>query len=166
MSETSEWLERLGPLVRRSVVEVEVGSPVRLSLRTRAKLTQPISVTKALRRRGLPLKLGMDVVDCLLVNAPASVLVPSVADLPKLIAELAEFGVEAEPSHRATGERLASLRERLRLSQESFANRYALEVATLRNWEQGRTSIDPAVSLLIKVLERHPDLVARAAADA
>ena len=40
---------------------------------------------------------------------------------------------------------VATLRRRLDLSQESFAEALRIPVKTLRNWEQGRTQPDPVV---------------------
>lgn len=37
--------------------------------------------------------------------------------------------------------------------------RFGLELATLRNWEQGRNHPDPAASLLLEVIRSRPDVV-------
>ena len=61
-----------------------------------------------------------------------------------------------------------NLRRRLNMTQEQFAEAIGLPVATLRNWEQGRNSIDPAGKSLLILLARDPDtaLATRAAARA
>lgn len=57
---------------------------------------------------------------------------------------------------------VAALREREGLSQEAFAARYGLNVHTLRQWEQGRRLPQGPARVLLTVLEREPEAVARA----
>lgn len=48
------------------------------------------------------------------------------------------------------------IRKRLDMTQEQFAHALRIPVATLRNWEQGRNSIDPAARSLLVVVARNP----------
>lgn len=57
-----------------------------------------------------------------------------------------------------------AIRTRLRMTQEAFAKAIGVPVATVRNWEQSRTSMDPAVRSLLRVVEREPDAALRALA--
>jgi putative transcriptional regulator len=57
-----------------------------------------------------------------------------------------------------------AIRTRLRMTQDAFAKAINVPVATVRNWEQSRTSMDPAVRSLLRVLEREPDAALRALA--
>jgi putative transcriptional regulator len=57
-----------------------------------------------------------------------------------------------------------SIRAKLRMTQESFAAAIGIPVATIRNWEQSRTRMDPAARALMRVLQREPDAVLRALA--
>ena len=50
-----------------------------------------------------------------------------------------------------------NLRRRLNMTQEQFAEAIGIPVATLRNWEQGRNSIDPAGKSLLILLARDPE---------
>jgi putative transcriptional regulator len=50
-----------------------------------------------------------------------------------------------------------NIRRRLNMTQEQFAEAVGLPVATLRNWEQGRNSIDPAGKSLLILLARDPE---------
>ena len=52
-----------------------------------------------------------------------------------------------------------ALRARLGLSQEAFAGRYGLDVATVRNWEQGRTTPEGPAATLLQLIDRDPDKV-------
>jgi putative transcriptional regulator len=57
-----------------------------------------------------------------------------------------------------------AIRTKLQMTQEAFATAIGVPVATVRNWEQARTSMDPAVRSLLLVVEREPDAALRALA--
>ncbi|MCC7048890.1 MAG: helix-turn-helix domain-containing protein [Alphaproteobacteria bacterium] len=50
----------------------------------------------------------------------------------------------------------AAIRRRLGMTQAQFAAALRLPVATLRNWEQGRSRIDPAGRSLLILVARNP----------
>jgi putative transcriptional regulator len=57
---------------------------------------------------------------------------------------------------------VAALRHRLGMTQEQFAARFGVSVATLRHWERGdRTPQGPAL-VLLNVIQREPQAVLRA----
>ncbi len=58
-----------------------------------------------------------------------------------------------------------AIRMQLQLTQEAFAKAIAVPLATVRNWEQSRTRMDPAVRSLLRALEREPEAVLRALAE-
>jgi len=51
------------------------------------------------------------------------------------------------------------------MTQEVFAQAIGVPVATVRNWEQNRTSLDPAVRSLLTVVAREPEAALRALAE-
>jgi putative transcriptional regulator len=53
------------------------------------------------------------------------------------------------------------IRERLKLSQEGFAERFGFPIATLKNWEQGRRKPEHAAKVLLRLIDRQPNLVER-----
>ncbi len=73
-------------------------------------------------------------------------------------------GGEAEPAAIYIPESInvAAIRKGLKLSQTAFAERYGLLPATVRDWEQDRRKPDRAATVLLRVIEREPDAVARA----
>src|ERR1700719_3475335 len=73
--------------------------------------------------------------------------------LPATDAQLAR--ARRVPSVRA-------LRKKLNLTQEEFAARFHLPLGTVRDWEQGRHRPDKAAKVLLTVIARDPDAVARA----
>ena len=52
-----------------------------------------------------------------------------------------------------------AIRRQLGLSQELFSARFGLSMHTLRNWEQGKRTPDPAARAYLKVIEKAPDVV-------
>lgn len=54
------------------------------------------------------------------------------------------------------------LRRKLGLSQVEFAARFHLPLGTVRDWEQGAHRPDKAAQVLLTVIARDPDAVARA----
>jgi putative transcriptional regulator len=52
-----------------------------------------------------------------------------------------------------------AIREKMGLSQASFANQFGLSVYALRNWEQGKRQPDPTARAYLKIIEKAPDFV-------
>jgi putative transcriptional regulator len=52
-----------------------------------------------------------------------------------------------------------ALRRRLGMSQERFARSFHLSVGTVRDWEQGRSVPDRPARVLLKLIERNPEIV-------
>jgi len=59
---------------------------------------------------------------------------------------------------------VATLRQRLGLSQAAFARAFGLEVTALHAWEQGRRRPDRAARVLLAVIAKEPEAVLRALA--
>ncbi|MGI9296525.1 MAG: helix-turn-helix domain-containing protein [Gammaproteobacteria bacterium] len=55
---------------------------------------------------------------------------------------------------------VGKIRTRLGLSQSKFAERYGLSVRTVQGWET-RWELDQATWLLIRLIERHPEEIAK-----
>lgn len=60
--------------------------------------------------------------------------------------------------------RVRAVRTRTGLSQTRFAQAYRINVARLRDLEQGRTQADSAMMAYLTVIEREPEAVRRALA--
>jgi putative transcriptional regulator len=56
----------------------------------------------------------------------------------------------------------ALIRKRLGLSQRRFAEAIHVPIATLQNWEQGRTPMDPSARALMTIVAREPEAALRA----
>jgi putative transcriptional regulator len=57
---------------------------------------------------------------------------------------------------------IKALRMKLKFSQSQFANIIGIPVATLRNWEQGRTDPDGPARVLMTALKNNPQEVIKA----
>jgi putative transcriptional regulator len=55
-----------------------------------------------------------------------------------------------------------AVRRKLGLTQEQFAARFGIPLPTLRGWEQGNRAPRGSARILLRVIERDPDAVARA----
>ena len=158
MSTTSKFMERFGQRVRtRDVVRVSSGSPVRVSLAYRQGASTP-EAARILVRRHLPLRTAHAVLTEMVDHGKAFVTVPCVEDLHALKNELSSVGVVAKV-HAPRPINVREVRERTKLSQEAFSVRYGLDLATLRNWEQGRSQPDAAAIALLWTIARNPRAV-------
>lgn len=86
-------------------------------------------------------------------------------DEAAICAHMREDGQDpAAPPLPTAAPRAATIRLRLGLTQAEFAKSLGIPLATLRNWEQGRTPPDPAARALLRVLDREPEAALRALA--
>lgn len=71
---------------------------------------------------------------------------------------------DAEPASLYVPETVdvAAIRKQQGLTRSGFAERYGLAESAIRDWEQHRRIPDRAAVMLLKVIERHPDIVAQA----
>ncbi len=61
-----------------------------------------------------------------------------------------------------SAERIRSLRKRMKLSRQKFADRFGLDARALQDWEQGRRVPDRAARVLLTVIDSDPEAVERA----
>jgi putative transcriptional regulator len=76
-----------------------------------------------------------------------------------------DFDVTADGFERGLRARLIrTTRTGLGLSQSEFASRFRVPVGTLRDWEQARVTPPDFAIAYVRVIARHPDIVAKAVA--
>ena len=68
-------------------------------------------------------------------------------------------GAKVLPAPAYSGERVARLRARLKLSQPVFAKALNVSAATVRSWEQEKRAPHGAALRLLQVAERHPKVI-------
>jgi putative transcriptional regulator len=76
---------------------------------------------------------------------------------------LRTHAAEFKPAPRVTPSELVRVRKELNLSRAVFAVYLRTNVRTLENWEQGRARPNAQAALLIRLVKRFPDTVARLA---
>lgn len=91
--------------------------------------------------------------------------VPVVESLEALRYDLANCHVEARLMPPTKMVDVRSVRERMGLSQDQFALEFGLELSTIRNWEQGRSTPDTASNAYLLMIDRDPDAVRLALAE-
>lgn len=57
------------------------------------------------------------------------------------------------------GPDVRALRRRLNMTQQTFSKNFGIPLATLRNWERGRTVPDQPARTLLAVIARDPEAV-------
>jgi putative transcriptional regulator len=68
----------------------------------------------------------------------------------------------SDPARARRVPTVRALRKKLNLTQEEFAARFHLPLGTVRDWEQGAHRPDKAAQVLLMVIAKDPDAVARA----
>ena len=164
MSTVSELKKRVGPRVRVRAApsgrSSSGGACVRMVLMpaTSRRLGDAFEVARLLTRAGVPVRTAKRAIDGLAAGRTAYVEAPSVADYESLKRRMAVQNVAVHRiALRAVD--VKALRARLGISQEDFAGRFGLDVATVRNWEQGRTTPDGPAAALLHLIDRDPDKV-------
>lgn len=61
---------------------------------------------------------------------------------------------------------IKAIRMRTKMTQAKFAKAYGLPLGTLKDWEQGRRRPDAPARSLLAVIEKEPEIVAKALAEA
>jgi putative transcriptional regulator len=57
-----------------------------------------------------------------------------------------------------------AVRKKLKMSQTEFAVRFGFTLSTVRNWEQGHRRPEGPARVLLKIIDKNPDVVEKALA--
>lgn len=76
---------------------------------------------------------------------------------------LREVTAKSKPAPQVTAQEIVNLRQKLHLSQSVFAQRLRLNPETLKNWEQSKSKPNGQAVVLIKLVEKYPDMIERLA---
>jgi putative transcriptional regulator len=67
--------------------------------------------------------------------------------------------VDYRPPVEMTAAEVVRVRTKLNVSQPVFARRFRTEVKTIANWEQGRSKPNAQAAILLRLVDRHPELL-------
>jgi DNA-binding transcriptional regulator YiaG len=129
----------------------------RVHLRRVDPISRPIDLARLLVSCGLSLRKAHEAVNRL-AEGETVALELACPNIDHSIDHLARLGIDArqvkmpnvDPRH---------VREIFGLTQAEFADRFLLNIDTIRNWEQGRNDPDPSARLLLKVIEEYPQVI-------
>ena len=164
MSIVSELKERAGRPVRTRAAPSgrsnSGGERVRLILTPpkSRRLGDMFEVARVLVRAGVSVRAAKKAIGELLEGKVAYVEAPTVGDYDTLVETIRSQNVVPRRLQRRDID-VKALRNRLGISQEAFAGRYGVDVATVRNWEQGRTAPRGPAATLLQLIDRDPDKV-------
>ena len=125
---------------------------------TSGRLGDVFEIAHLLVRAGVPVRTAKKTVASLAGGQTTYVEAPAVADYDGLRKKLMGQKVAVHRIVKRTVD-IKALRARLGISQEAFAGRYGLDIKTLQNWEQGRTTPEGPAAILLQLIDRDPDKV-------
>ncbi len=159
-----EFLARQAPTPAAD--RVSSGSPARYLIeynpKRNGKAVYTIIAAKALTRRHVTLRRAHAAVTEVVATGRAIIDVPCVEDRETFERELRDCQLIVTRYEAPTEIDVAAIRERTGLSQDQFALRFGLDAATVRNWEQGRSSPDKAARVLLLTIDKDPAAVEKA----
>jgi putative transcriptional regulator len=72
---------------------------------------------------------------------------------------LREQTIDYQPPVEMTAVEVVRVRTKFNMSQPVFARRFRTEAKTIANWEQGRSKPNAQAAILLKLVDRHPELL-------
>lgn len=159
--ELKERLARLGRVPGES--PVASGSPADVVIRPADGLARvrTIDAIRAIARRNVTLLAAKRAVEAMVENGHAYIHVPTIESCEGFSSDLLAAGVKVvRVAHDVVDVR--EIRDRLGLTQEQFAMRFAIDLGTLRNWEQGRYQPEATANAYLRVIARMPTAAAEA----
>ncbi|MDH3228436.1 MAG: helix-turn-helix domain-containing protein [Alphaproteobacteria bacterium] len=115
-------------------------------------------VARLLVQAGVSVRTAKKAIDDLAIGNSTFVAAPNVTQYTKFKKKMMSLNVAVAKIQRRKID-VKKLRARLGISQEAFAGRYGLDVRTVRNWEQGRTTPEGPGATLLQLIDRDPDKI-------
>jgi putative transcriptional regulator len=150
---------RLGPV--RQIDRVISGSPAVFAIRLAPGAPRTIDATFTLARRGISMLKAKRAIEAALGSETVCVALPCVEDVTVVIGELQSAGFTTAEISPDTPD-VRALRTRLDMTREQFAQRYGLEIETVRNWEIGKREPDRTARSYLQAIANRPEQVAHA----
>lgn len=158
--------ERLGPI--RVVDRVHSGLRARFFLsleRQHWPQLDAIAATQAMARRGMTMLAAKRTIEAMIedskdmVEACASIVLPSVESVDAVVADLSKAGIKAVYNDHKAHVDVVAIRKRLNLSRRTFALWYGLEEETIKGWENGDRIPDTAAKSYLRAIANAPEAV-------
>lgn len=149
----SSLREQFGPRLRvKAIARVQSGSPARFLIGMSSPNPDTPAAAMILARHHLPMGQAHRALTRVVRGDDDVVVeVPKVADVAILIDALSQCGLAAQVIDPGNVD-VRAVRAMTGYSQDQFALVYGFDVATIRNWEQGRTKPElPARSYLMTI---------------
>ncbi|MES2320261.1 MAG: type II toxin-antitoxin system MqsA family antitoxin, partial [Pseudomonadota bacterium] len=67
--------------------------------------------------------------------------------------------IDYQPPVEMTAAEVVRVRSKFNVSQPVFARRFRTEAKSIANWEQGRSKRNAQAAILLKLVDRHPELL-------
>lgn len=117
---------------------------------------ETVTAAQILIRGGVGPSKARTVVERLLGGEAVALAIPALDSADAFEGALRTLGIRAQRRQAPATVDVAAIRRGLGLTQEEFAARFALSVANIRNWEQGRSQPDDASRAFLTVIEKAP----------
>ncbi|WP_160105411.1 MULTISPECIES: DNA-binding transcriptional regulator [unclassified Azospirillum] len=118
-----------------------------------------VDLVRLLVRHGMGLSKAHAVLNRIKAGEEVPVELPHVGDRAELLANLRDLKVDASIRGLPPVPDAKAVRERQGLTQQEFALKYALELATVRNWEQDRTRLSSSARILLCAIDTYPEMM-------
>jgi DNA-binding transcriptional regulator YiaG len=125
---------------------------------TSGRLGDAFAVARPLVRAGVTVRTAKKTVESLADGKTTYVEAPAVTDFDGLRGKLMSQNIAVHRIVKRTVD-VKALRTRLGISQEAFAGRFGLDIKTLQNWEQGRTTPEGPAAILLQLIDSDPDKI-------
>lgn len=125
---------------------------------TSGRLGDVFEIAHLLVDAGVPVRAAKKTIESLAGGQTAFVEAPAVSDYEDFKKRMMSRNVAVHRIVKRTVD-VKALRARLGISQEAFAGRYGLDIKTLQNWEQGRTTPEGPAAILLQLIDRDPEKV-------
>jgi len=130
------------------------------ALEARRRSFETVTAAQALIRCGVVPSKAKAAVEALVAGKKIYLYVP-LAD-QALVRDLTKAGVETRCHRVPASIDVAAIRKRFGITQEEFAARFGLNLATIRNWEQRRSYPDEAARGYLTVIATNAEAAEKA----
>jgi DNA-binding XRE family transcriptional regulator len=135
------------------------GSLANAVMKIVGEVDKPVSVVRLLMACGLTLRRSHELLNRLTAGEEVAAVLPAVADRAEVAGKLGNLGVEVEWRDAPDSVDVRAVRGHLNMTQSEFAARFAFDLNTVQNWEQGRNRPDRSTRILLCMIEKNPAIV-------